>query len=157
MTGDYVSSFIDSKRGSVAKQLFGLASGYHSVKVRIWDVANNFTEAQTYFYVGSNDSSVESGRVVVFPNPFDNSTNIFFTHNQGFVFTVELKIYNAVGMMVRSMKKDIESLQSGQFVWDARDDEGVPVSQGAYYFVLSYYSPNGSLSTSTGSVRFLRQ
>ena len=41
----------DYKKGSVEYQLRDLALGEHSLRIRVWDVANNAAEASTTFIV----------------------------------------------------------------------------------------------------------
>ncbi len=156
LSGSYTSSLTKSNMGSAIKQLFNLSPGYHQVRARVWDVLNNVSTASTYFYVAADDSSVTANRLGIFPNPFDSEVSILFTHNQSYSFPVEAQIFTSAGHLVRSMRQDINSLQSGVFVWDAKDSSGNSVGQGSYTVVLSFYAPNGSMETKAATIVYLR-
>ena len=128
----YVSSLTSSREGVATRQLFDLTPGLHSVRVRVWDVLNNYSEASTFFSVGANDSSLISGRVLVFPNPFSTQTTILFTHNQSLPVTATASIYSVTGVKLRSFELRITSLQNGSFVWDGCDEQGNRLSAGIY-------------------------
>lgn len=152
LTNDFTTSLTDSRVGSTNRQLSRLTPGTHSVKVRGWDVVNNFSESTTYFVVGQDDRRVISGRSEVYPNPFSSKTTIFFTHNQGFTFDVELRIFNVQGKQVFNSRQSNPSLQSGFFEWEAKDEDGKSLPQGVYPYSLWMYSPNGSIEVVTGQV-----
>lgn len=156
LTDDFTTSLKDSRSGSAIKQVFGLAPGRHTVRVRAWDILNNYTEASTYFRVGEKDNTVISGRVEVYPNPFSDKTNILFTHNQGLSFTTQLKLFTIHGQQVRSFMQSVPELQSGIFEWDGRDEEGSTLPQGVYPFVLYFTAPDGTVETESGRVVLLR-
>lgn len=152
LTNDFTTSLTDSRSGSTNRQLSRLTPGTHSVKVRGWDVVNNFSESTTYFVVGQDDRRVISGRSEVYPNPFSSKTTIFFTHNQGFTFDVELRIFNVQGKQVFSSRQSNPNLQSGFFEWDAKDEEGKSLPQGVYPYSLWMYGPDGSIEVVSGQV-----
>lgn len=149
---DFITSLEDSRSGTAMKQVFGLASGQHRVRVRAWDILNNYSEASTVFRVAETDSKVVSGRVQVQPNPSSGTVTIFFTHNQGVDFGAELLIYNVQGKRIRSLSTTVRTEQSGFFVWDGIDDEGRSVPQGVFPFVLRFTAPDSSLQTVTGTI-----
>jgi hypothetical protein len=152
LTNDFTTSLTDSRSGSTNRQLSRLTPGTHSVKVRGWDVVNNFSESTTYFVVGQDDRRVISGRSEVYPNPFSTKTTIFFTHNQGFTFDVELRIFNVQGKQVFISRQSNPNLQSGFFEWNAKDEEGQTLPQGVYPYSLWMYSPDGSIEVVHGQV-----
>ncbi|MBL7973423.1 MAG: hypothetical protein JNJ85_00830, partial [Candidatus Kapabacteria bacterium] len=156
LTDYFATSLTDSKKGTAIRQVFGFQPGLHKVKVRAWDIFNNYNEATTYFNVGQNDSIVVSSRITVFPNPFADKTTIFFTHNQGFSFKVNLDIFTVNGVKVRSFSQNITDLQSGTFQWDGNDEEGSSLSQGVYVFLLSFSAPDGTIQTATGKIMLMR-
>lgn len=145
----YVSSLVDSRQGSAIKQLFDLTPGVHTVRVRVWDVLNNYSEESTFFSVSPSDSSLSSGRVLVFPNPFETATTILFTHNQSFPLSVVANIFSLNGNRVKQESVKFSTLQSAAFVWDGCDESGNQLPAGVYPIVLHVTTSSGSMSTIT--------
>jgi hypothetical protein len=69
-----------------------------------------------------------------YPNPFNPSTLISFGTPEE--QHLELRIYNAMGMPVRTLVSTV--LGAGQYTveWDGRDDNGQPLSSGVYLYML---------------------
>ncbi|MBL7999109.1 MAG: type IX secretion system sortase PorU, partial [Candidatus Kapabacteria bacterium] len=156
LTEDFTTSLKDAKSGSAIKQLFALSPGQHTVRVRAWDILNNFTQGSTYFRVGENDKSVFSGRVEVYPNPFSEKINVFFTHNQGFSFDAELRIFTVQGKQVRYIQQSTTTLQSGNFLWDGTDEDGATLPQGTYPFTLRLIAADGNAQVYRGIMIYLQ-
>ena len=69
-----------------------------------------------------------------YPNPFNPSTSIrYFLPTPA---KVNVTIYNVLGMKVRTLVDSFEKLGGHSAVWDAKDDEGNPVSSGVYFYRL---------------------
>lgn len=68
-----------------------------------------------------------------YPNPFNSATVIRFSLAQP--SRVELRIYNVLGQVVRSM---LDEKPAGVYevLWDGRDEHGVPVSSGPYLYQI---------------------
>jgi hypothetical protein len=149
LSESYASSLTDSRLGVASTQLFDLAPGSHTARVRVWDVLNNYSEEETQFIVAASDSNFVSGRVLVYPNPFSENTTILFTHNQSFPMSVTAQIYSVNGKCVRRENIRVTGLQSGSFVWDGKDADGNEMPSGVYPVVLSVTTVDGSVSTVT--------
>ncbi|MBN1449268.1 MAG: HYR domain-containing protein, partial [Bacteroidetes bacterium] len=69
-----------------------------------------------------------------YPNPFNPSTLISFGTPEE--QHLELRVYNAMGMPVRTLVNTV--LDAGQYTveWDGRDDNGQPLSSGVYLYML---------------------
>ncbi len=69
-----------------------------------------------------------------YPNPFNNQTVIKYSLSRP--AEVSLVVYNVLGQKVRTLVK--EERQSGQVSasWDGRDDRGVGLSSGIYFYRL---------------------
>lgn len=94
--------------------------------------------------VRRQNSSPESYEVMqAYPNPFNPSTTIRIRMPENVdASTSSLIVYNTLGQAVRRF--DIASFTSTaytQIVWDARNDNGAPVSAGMYLVVLQ--TPRG--------------
>ncbi len=69
-----------------------------------------------------------------FPNPFNPSTNISF--QIGTIQNVSLKIYDNQGRLVRTLLENTLHAGKHEISWDGRNDSGLSVSAGTYYYVL---------------------
>ena len=135
LTTEYETSFEDYRKGTATKNLLGLEPGAHFVKLRAWDIYNNYSISETYFNIG------ESGEVVIqdvlaYPTPFESSTKIKFKHNLNPPVDVTLDIFDAKGQKVNTINKTILSAFEGELDWGGIDTFGSPVSIGTYYFKL---------------------
>jgi len=69
-----------------------------------------------------------------FPNPFNPETQIGFSLARA--SHVRLDIINLLGRTVRTLADEQLSAGRWQVLWDARDDRGVAVSSGVYFYRL---------------------
>jgi hypothetical protein len=69
-----------------------------------------------------------------YPNPFDPQTNIEYTVRRS--STVELKIYNTLGQLVRTLVDDYKTNGEYSVVWDGKDDSGNTVPSGSYFYQI---------------------
>jgi hypothetical protein len=145
----YESDEDDFTRGQVTLPLDGLTPGRHSITVKVWDTFNNPSEATVDFIVTDGETLVIEtlGNA---PNPFQNETRIFFTHNRsGDDLQVMLSIYTAAGQEMRSY--DFEIAESPYHVdlleIDGLADFGKILPGGVYLARLAVRSlTNGSKS-----------
>ncbi|MER3328879.1 MAG: hypothetical protein RIF34_04815, partial [Candidatus Kapaibacterium sp.] len=135
LTSEYETSFEDYRKGTATKNLLGLEPGAHFVKLRAWDIYNNFSIAETYFNIGQNGEVVIND-VFAYPTPFENSTKIRFKHNLNPPVDITLDIYDSKGMKVNTLVKKILTAYEGEIDWQGVDMFGSPVSIGTYYFRL---------------------
>ncbi|MCO5252190.1 MAG: type IX secretion system sortase PorU [Candidatus Kapabacteria bacterium] len=132
LTDKFTTSLTDSRSGSIESFLFGLAPGKHTIKVRAWDVYNNFSIAETYFFI-SPDGDGSYGNVKHnYPNPFSEQTTIVLNHNMPPPFEVNLKIFSLTGVTLRDIKTSVNTYHTSEIMWDGKDNLGNPVSQGVY-------------------------
>ena len=99
-TDDYTTGWVDYP-------LKDLVPGKHTITVKAWDTYNNPAET-------SVDFMVTDGQVLVIetlgnsPNPFENETKIFFTHNRsGDDLEALLHIYSITGQEVKTYNLSI--------------------------------------------------
>jgi len=69
-----------------------------------------------------------------YPNPFNPSTVISF--QLPVVSNVKLAIYNATGQLVRTLVDGERPAGRYQVVWDGKNDVGVQVSSGLYFYTM---------------------
>jgi hypothetical protein len=70
-----------------------------------------------------------------FPNPFNPETRIQFDLPQA--EHVELRIYNTLGQLVRTLVDQPYSAGSFSVIWDGRDDNGQPLASGIYIYKMT--------------------
>jgi hypothetical protein len=69
-----------------------------------------------------------------YPNPFNPQTTIpFILANDGHI---DLKIYNSMGQIVRSLFNGQIKSGAHDFAWDGRNDARNPVASGIYFYRL---------------------
>ncbi len=69
-----------------------------------------------------------------YPNPFNPTTTISFELPKA--QTVELRIFNLNGQIVRTLVNGSFSAGVHQVVWDGRDQQGGQVTSGIYYYMM---------------------
>lgn len=69
-----------------------------------------------------------------YPNPFNPSTTIEYQlpHRSN----VEIKIYNSIGQVVRTLVTEEQQVGNYSIVWDGRNDSGNSVSSGNYFYQI---------------------
>jgi hypothetical protein len=67
-----------------------------------------------------------------FPNPFNPETTI--KYNLAASGPVELRIYNMVGQVVRTLVNERQAAGRYSIRWDGKDDHGLSVSSGIYFY-----------------------
>ncbi len=79
----------------------------------------------------SENSNYSVQNFAVFPNPFQNQTQIVFGVESGQKSVVSLKIYDASGRLVRQFNHST-SQSFNQVAWDGRDADGNTLPAGVY-------------------------
>jgi hypothetical protein len=70
-----------------------------------------------------------------YPNPFNPETTI--RYNLAETANVQLRIYNIVGQVVRTLVGERQAAGRYQVRWNGTDDRGVAVSSGIYFYQIS--------------------
>jgi hypothetical protein len=72
-----------------------------------------------------------------YPNPFNPSTTIkfFLPIND----RISLKVFDLLGQEVRTLiNNEVHPVGTGQVVWDGKNNAGMPVTTGAYFYTLKF-------------------
>ncbi len=154
LTRSFRVSLSDPRRGEVNRVLPKLAAGQHRIRVRAWDVFNNFSESETYFRVESANGLILTD-VLNFPNPFAASTTIRFRHNQLTEQPYSVVIASISGAQIRTFQGRTTA-RTMEIPWDGRDDNGTPVSFGTYLYRVSLTGASGETKTASGLMMFAR-
>jgi hypothetical protein len=147
----YKSDKDDFTRGKIEYQFKDLRPGENSLVLKVWDVANNSTEAEITFMV-TGDFYIES--VTNYPNPVTDYTNFTFTHNQpDAVFNTLFEVFDLAGRRIDMMNITTTStgMNSIPFRWDP-DERGLRLRNGLYTYRITIRSGEGQLAGKSGKM-----
>ena len=133
---EYYTAQKDSySEGLVRFQIKNLADGKHKLMVRIWDGANNPSEARTSFIVASSEKMVLN-EILNVPNPFSTETEFWIGHNQtSKELQASVRIYNMTGQLVKELTSNfIATGNQYKLKWDSYNDAGHPINNGMYLY-----------------------
>ncbi|NWJ49751.1 MAG: type IX secretion system sortase PorU [Bacteroidetes bacterium] len=142
------------KSGMLAYTLSNLQPGEHKIKFKVWDVMNNSSTSELLFKV-KDEANLETGEIMVWPNPFSTSTSFTIRHNQsGKIVKAEVRIYNPKGNLIRIFTANSTTDEGivGPFYWDGTTIKGQKLSSGLYIFQVILESENGITSIRNGKV-----
>ena len=135
------------KSGEITYPFNGLDPGDYTIKVKAWDVFNNFSTTSANFNV------VESGDLVIkdvynYPNPFGSSTTFTFQQNLDSPLDVQIKIYTVAGRQIREIDKTGLLEKFVKINWDGRDEDGDIIANGTYLYKVIVKSQDGKFNKS---------
>ncbi len=143
---DYYESDLNTfKSGKVNYQFDKLEPGNHKLKLKVWDVHNNSSEAEIEFVVSDNEDFAIR-RVLNYPNPFTTRTEFFFEHNQSASFlNVLVQVYTVSGKLIKTINtvSNTNGFRNEPIAWDGRDDYGDRLATGVYVYKLSVRNVSG--------------
>ncbi len=135
------------KSGRVDYKFNNLDQGEYKLKVKAWDVFNNFSNETAYFNV-VNGNELVIRDVYNYPNPFAGATTFTFQKNLSSPVDLQIKVYTIAGRLIRNIERF--NVQ-GNFVkvdWDGRDEDGSAIANGTYLYKLIVKSIDGSYNES---------
>jgi len=145
----YVTAPNTYKLGFVTFALLGLSDGAHSLKVRAWDVNDNYGEGTVNFVV-VDGSVVQIQGLMNYPNPFKDVTHFVFEHNHpNEALGVQIAIYNTAGALVRMIDESITPTDSrtNEMTWDGTDNNGIKLPTGLYVYRMKITDDQGVSTT----------
>ena len=146
LNSNYESEINSYQRGKVEYQLNDLEEGTHQLSMKVWDVNNNSSSANTEFVV-ANSAELALSHVLNYPNPFTTSTQFWFEHNYSSgMLDVQVQIMNINGRIVKTINTTIdgsERYKPTPIVWDGNDDYGDAIGKGVYIYRLKVKTDTG--------------
>ncbi len=142
LTDKFSSSLENPNSGTVQQLLFDLKPALHKIKVRAWDVFNNYSIAETHFRI-SECNDLQIWNFLAYPDPMESTTLFKFNHNLTPPFDYKLSIYNQAGQYVKTLNGTINTLHSGEIFWDGFDSQGNVVPIGSYFIIMEAINNDG--------------
>ncbi len=137
---DYYTADMNTyKSGRIRYPYTGLSEGVHTLRLKVWDVYDNSSQAYTEFIVSSS-AVMALKHVLNYPNPFTSHTQFFFEDNECCQnLNVSIEIFTVSGKMVKSIQTNVYSdgFRSPPIDWDGRDDFGDKIGRGVYVYRIS--------------------
>lgn len=145
----------DYRKGRIEYPLRNLREGEHTLRLKVWDTANNSTEAEIDFVV-SGDLFIRE--VSNYPNPVTGSTSFVFSHNQpDGRFDTQVEIFDMRGSLVDKYTTYVTSRGTGSnpLMWNLRE-RGISLTGGIYMYRITIRSDEGRLASKTGKMVICR-
>lgn len=143
---DFYQADLDSyQRGKVVYPFSQLSEGTHSLKLKVWDVYNNSSEAYTEFVVAES-AQLALDHVLNYPNPFTTRTSFMFEHNQPCnSLDVMVQIFTVSGKLVKTINETVltHGFRNDPIEWNGLDDYGQKIGRGVYMYNLKVTTPDG--------------
>jgi hypothetical protein len=135
----YTAEQDDYQRGSVYYQLKDLEDGPHDLKLRVWDIANNWAEASTDFIVGS-DARLVLHEILNYPNPMQDETSFLIGFSQTDKdYDVTVRIVAETGQTVKVIEGSF--FADGNYYrglsWNGLTTNGNVVNNGVYVYQVT--------------------
>lgn len=134
---DYYQASLNSyQSGEVRFPLYNLSNGWHSIRVKVWDVYNNSAEGYTEFVVAPSDKLAVK-HLINYPNPVSNKTTFYFEHNkQGQELFVDIDIMNMSGQLIKTLTAHVPKAGANfdGLEWNLTDEPEENIKQGVYLF-----------------------
>lgn len=155
LTGMFNTSLTDSRRGTVETFLFDLEPGLHKIKIRAWDVYNNYSIAVTEFRIVDNKIIITD--FYNYPNPVEGprEINFRFVHNLTPPFNAELEIYNVNGQLIYNTSGRLNTIHTGELSWNCVDNFNNFLPSGAYICQLKLISDKGISGLKTSMINYI--
>ena len=145
LNNNYEADLDTYKSGQLRYPFNDLSEGRHTLKLKVWDVFNNSSEAYTEFVVASS-AGIALEHVLNYPNPFTTHTEFFFEHNQACEYLeARIQIFTVSGKLVKTINQVVttEGYRSEGIPWDGKDDFGDNIGKGVYVYKLEVKTPTG--------------
>lgn len=144
---DFYTADLDSyQSGEIRYNFSDLPSGEHNLRVKVWDVNNNSSEATLNFLVHEKET-LKLEHVLNYPNPFTDRTEFFFEHNQSCEqLEVQIQIFTVSGRLVKTINQYVQTngFRSEGIEWNGRDEFGDQLARGVYIYKISAKNCDGS-------------
>jgi hypothetical protein len=154
----YVADLDTYQSGWITYPYYKLSKGKHTIRLKVWDVFNNSSEAVISFFVHESDEFILD-KLYNYPNPFRDRTTISFQSNQtNMEVEVEVRIFTLYGKLMRTIRKTqyIHGYRIEPIEWDGTADGGWKVSTGTYIYRVAVKLPDGTINAQSAKLVVIR-
>jgi hypothetical protein len=145
LTGSFVGDLNSGgKSGNVSYSFTNMDPGDYKLKVKAWDVFNNFSFQDAMFTVVESSNGIVIRDVVNYPNPFSSSTTFTFKHNYGSGINLKIKVYTVAGRLIKTIENFSVMDKFVRTDWDGGDEDGNQLANGTYLYKLIVDSIDGT-------------
>ena len=140
-------------KGTIRMAVNNLSPGFHTLKLRVWDIYNNSGEATLEFTVGE---SLSVSNHFPFPNPFRDEFQISFTHNMpGSDVKATLIITDAMGRKLYQKESDLNnaSATENRLSW-SQGAGNLNIPAGMYFYTVNLFARNQKTSFSGRLIKY---
>jgi hypothetical protein len=144
--------------GSISYPFTSLATGFHSLLLKAWNVYDIPAEKEIYFWVSDQQVPLVQ-QVRNIPNPLRTDTKfVFSSMNITGDLDVHILIYSTTGQLVKTIEKKItETAGNVQVIpWDGNGENGNPLSNGIYPYLIILQGSNGSVAQASQKIVIMR-
>ena len=160
LNGHYKAELDNPRRGRATYRFSNLSEGSKTLKVKVWDIHNNSSEAQLQFTV-TNAGAFVAQNMRSCPNPVFDHTNLYFDHNQSQPeLNVELRIFSITGALLlysRYAPAPGGAFRVGPIRWNGTDQRGNRLPSGVYIAHLSISTPDGQRTSLQQKIVLIKQ
>jgi hypothetical protein len=159
LNGFFESDLDNYTQGSLTYPMSGLSEGWHSLKVKVWDVYNNSSEQTIEFNVITGENLMLAN-VINYPNPASEYTLFTFEHNKpGEQLQVTITLFDMEGRNVAILNTIVFSsgFSTQPIEWNLKDAHGNPLRQGIYPYRVKITDDQGLSAESYRKLVILRQ
>lgn len=146
---DYYEADVDSYQGGKVLYPFSdLPEGKHSIRLQLWDVNNNPSDAYTEFVV-ANSEELALEHVLNYPNPFTTNTDFYFEHNKpGQNLDVRIEVFTVSGKLVKTLDGQYisDGFRVGPINWNGLDEYNDQLGKGVYLYKVKVKTQLGEVA-----------
>lgn len=151
----YKANTDDYTSGTLTFPLSNLPIGKHTLRLKVWDVANNSSEKEIEFEI---TSELEITEISNYPNPVLDYTYFTFKHNQpGATMDVIFDIYDQNGRSVDRFQASVGSNgnTTNPVRWDIAESK-IAATPGVYVYRAIVQNSDGVISSKSGKMVVVR-
>jgi hypothetical protein len=144
--------------GTIRYPFTDLATGFHSLLLKVWNVYDIPTEKEIYFWVSDQQIPLVQ-QVRNIPNPLRIDTKfVFSSTNITGDLDVQIFIYSTTGQLVKTIEKKItETAGNVQVIpWDGDGENGKPLSNGIYPYRVILQGSDGNVAQASQKIVIMR-
>lgn len=143
---EYYQADLNSYQSGTIRYPFSqLDEGRHTLKMKVWDVYNNSSDAYTEFVV-SQSAELALSHVLNYPNPFTTNTQFMFEHNRPCAdLDVNIQVFTVSGKVVKTINQQVncDGFRAEGITWNGRDEYDQKIGRGVYVYKIKVRTPEG--------------